>query len=173
MAEYRWVNRVLEKQCSICEKWKPLEGYYKTTKGGVWAGCKVCTGTQQAARIQSNDTKKREKAAQVEAWRERNPDKCKVYKRTSDLRRAYGLSREEYESLLQAQNNTCAICGHAFKSSKHTHVDHDHSTGAVRAILCLNCNRGLGAFSDNPLLLQKAHEYLVEHSSHEGGVGSA
>lgn len=78
------------------------------------------------------------------------------------LKRDYGLTREQYESMLRAQNDCCAICAVAFASlpSKKTHVDHCHHTGRVRGILCHKCNLGVGMFDDNAENLSKAIAYL-------------
>jgi hypothetical protein len=43
------------------------------------------------------------------------------------------------------------------------HVDHDHVTGAVRALLCFDCNAGVGKFRDDPTLLRTAGRYVLEH----------
>lgn len=80
----------------------------------------------------------------------RSPDgcasTCKVCRREYDLLRRYGLTRASYDALLTEQQGVCAICattdpgrGHRFFS-----VDHDHSTGEVRGLLCNNCNVGIG-----------------------------
>lgn len=58
--------------------------------------------------------------------------------------------------MLAAQGGGCAIC--VVKDA--THVDHDHVTGKVRALLCATCNTGLGMFSDNPDILSNAAGYL-------------
>jgi hypothetical protein len=54
--------------------------------------------------------------------------------------------------MLEVQGGLCAVC----KAAPAVHVDHDHVTGAVRALLCFNCNGGLGQFKDNPELLHAA-----------------
>jgi hypothetical protein len=55
-----------------------------------------------------------------------------------------------------AQNGLCLICA----SAPADHVDHDHATGAIRGMLCFNCNGGLGQFKDNPDVVAKALAYL-------------
>ena len=80
--------------------------------------------------------------------------------RTYHLTRRYGISAEEADLMLEAQNCVCAIC----TAAPAAHVDHDHATGAVRALLCFNCNGGLGQFKDDPLLLHAAAYYVRFHT---------
>jgi hypothetical protein len=68
----------------------------------------------------------------------------------------FGIDPVELEALLEAQHNCCAICDRP----NPTHIDHDHRTGRVRGVLCLNCNTGLGQFRDDAERLTKAAEYL-------------
>lgn len=72
------------------------------------------------------------------------------------LKWKYGLSVEDKEKLRDGQNNVCAICA----LEKFLCVDHCHKTSKVRGLLCHDCNKGLGNFSDNPALLDKAASYL-------------
>ncbi|MCM4077602.1 endonuclease VII domain-containing protein [Paractinoplanes hotanensis] len=72
------------------------------------------------------------------------------------LRARYGIGQVEFDDLLWRQGNVCAIC----RAPDPQHVDHDHRTGAVRGILCFNCNGGLGQFRDNQDYLAGAIEYL-------------
>lgn len=62
--------------------------------------------------------------------------------------------------MLREQDALCAICHKAPAA----HVDHDHKTGAVRALLCFNCNGGLGQFRDDPVVLRAAADYVEEHA---------
>lgn len=57
---------------------------------------------------------------------------------------------------VSAEGQVCALCG----STKRLSVDHDHTSGKVRGILCSNCNTGLGLFKEQPMLLRKAAVYL-------------
>lgn len=76
------------------------------------------------------------------------------------LKAKYGLTVEAFAWACHAQGFGCAICREPLDFAKLTHVDHDHRTGAVRAILCAHCNRGLGAFRDSTEFLAAAIQYL-------------
>jgi len=81
------------------------------------------------------------------------------------LRKTYGITLEEYRQMFVDQDNKCAICRmDGFKICKDAKallvVDHCHSTGKVRGLLCHNCNRGLGLFQDNKQHLGAAIEYI-------------
>lgn len=80
------------------------------------------------------------------------------------LKRAYALSLEEYEKLLEQHDHKCAICGSTgftiHPNGPLLVVDHDHKTGKVRGMLCHNCNRALGLFQDNIDALKQAIRYL-------------
>lgn len=68
------------------------------------------------------------------------------------------LSPEEYNMLLQHQGGVCAVCGR--KSRERLVIDHDHSSGRVRGLLCNPCNLGLGLFKDDQKRFLAAVEYL-------------
>lgn len=74
----------------------------------------------------------------------------------------YGLTVEEFHSMLEKQDYTCPICKRSLDESKlkGTAVDHCHTTGRVRGILHSTCNMGLGQFEDNPQFLRAAADYL-------------
>jgi hypothetical protein len=105
-------------------------------------------------------------------WRRSNPARCKEYRRRdkaknpqrhvdANLRRAYGIGRNDAEAMLVEQGGGCAICRKTLAfPDKFTHVDHCHTTGAVRGILCGSCNFMLGYAKDNPGTLLAAVEYL-------------
>jgi hypothetical protein len=76
-------------------------------------------------------------------------------------KRRYGLSGEEYVAMLDRQNGSCAVCG----STKRLCVDHDHSTGAIRKILCDFCNKALGMVEDDAQRLRALADYIESHIS--------
>jgi hypothetical protein len=87
------------------------------------------------------------------------------YRRDVVLRRNYGISEAEYDAMLAAQNGGCALCGSPPKpggtgAASRLHVDHDHVTKRVRALLCTRCNIGIGHFCENPALMRAAADYV-------------
>ena len=85
------------------------------------------------------------------------PDKNKNHK----LKRAYGISLEDYTEMLSEQEGCCAICmRHHSLFTRKLSVDHDHQTGKIRGLLCKDCNTSLGQFNDDVDTLLKAVSYL-------------
>ena len=85
------------------------------------------------------------------------------------LRATFGITLEDYDNKLEEQNNSCAICGrkHRLETQRSLAVDHCHTTGLVRGLLCMNCNTAIGHFRDDKTLLQKAIDYLSTHHPEE------
>jgi len=82
-------------------------------------------------------------------------------RRRRRLWREYQMSLEDYNNLLELQNNCCAICNiNQEKIIIKLCVDHNHETGSVRGLLCSNCNSGIGFLKDNPDLIFNAIKYL-------------
>ena len=85
------------------------------------------------------------------------------YARKDLLRKLYGITLEQYQELLAAQDGVCAICRQPPRGKrKFLVVDHDHETGQIRGLLCVTCNIGLGALRDRTDLLQAALVYLEQ-----------
>jgi len=82
--------------------------------------------------------------------------------RKENLMKRYGISLEDYDSMLVEQGFVCAICGKECRKNLWLSVDHNHKNGEVRGLLCDDCNNGLAKFFDDVDLLQKAIEYLNE-----------
>ena len=94
------------------------------------------------------EVKKQKAYESLPAIRDRN----KFY----EAKRSYGIAPDEYVFLTERADGVCEVCGGSYKLS----IDHCHSTGDIRGLLCHYCNMGLGAFKDNESLLHKAVAYL-------------
>jgi hypothetical protein len=75
------------------------------------------------------------------------------------LRRRYGIGAADVDRMIAEQGGMCPIC----RKRAAVHVDHDHATGKVRAIVCELCNGGLGQLKDNPELIRNAIAYLERY----------
>lgn len=122
--------------------------------------------------------------ARQRAWFLKNREKMKAYHRAWRNKRGpehmrglymkyrFGLTMDQYKSLLAIQGGGCAICGGPETGNgrwhgnagklRHFTVDHDHLTDSVRGLLCRRCNRALGLFKDDPNHLLSAFRYLAE-----------
>lgn len=90
------------------------------------------------------------------------PEKAEKSVRSSQLKKKYGLTPAEYDLLFSSQKGLCAICGEL--SDRRLDVDHCHTSGKIRALLCRYCNLGIGNFKDSIYKLLKAVDYLKEHN---------
>jgi hypothetical protein len=75
-------------------------------------------------------------------------------------RREHGISADDVDAMIEAQGGVCAICGRTPKRAASWHVDHEHATGAIRGMLCIDCNQGIGKFHEDPGRLRAAADYL-------------
>ena len=128
------------KVCSKCNVGKPVSEYH-TQHGKPRPECKQCRSEYRRASYRRN--KAREDANNREVA----------------LRLKYGIDSREYNAMLERQGGCCAICN-TKPTSKRLAVDHCHTTGAVRGLLCDRCNRGLGYFKDSIASLKAAADYL-------------
>lgn len=107
-----------------------------------------------AAHYQRNLKRRRERAAD-------DPVGWRAQKRKHELSAKYGLSQERYDAMLQEQGNACASCRGDFAATPC--VDHDHGTGAVRALLCSPCNKAAGLLGDSSARADSVARYLRKH----------
>ena len=98
----------------------------------------------------------------------RNNPNFKASKRAYALRTKYGITNEDYDKLVEKQNNCCDICGKSRSEfEKEFFIDHDHTTKKVRGLLCLWCNTVIGFAKDNIETLKNAITYLKKHKQSE------
>ena len=132
--------RLLDRTCPKCGKKIPL-----TQPGAGSTYCRPCGNTYKRERTLNP----KHKASSVAAQR-------KI---------TYGLGSDEFQLLVEAQNNRCAICNQPETATRRGKtrtlcVDHNHKTGAIRGLLCNRCNTALGLIDDSPITLDKAVKYL-------------
>ena len=102
--------------------------------------------------------------AEYQRWyRKNNPEVGSKAQRKWRLKTLYDMTPEEYEHMSEQQGHVCAICEQP-QTNKALAVDHNHTTGEVRGLLCENCNRALGKFKDDARLIEKALDYIEEHT---------
>jgi len=79
------------------------------------------------------------------------------------LKSKYGINKEEYNTMLEEQDFSCKICNaHIAELDRKLYVDHCHTTGKVRGLLCITCNTGIGMLKDDIEILENAIKYLKE-----------
>lgn len=154
---------VRARACTGCGEVKPLTDYYAHPRhaDGYQRRCKACvirlTNEARTRRRAEGREKPRvrddaQRAYEAE-WRAANRDKALTAQRKSK----YGITDIEFRTLLAEQGGRCRICLGEMTSP---HVDHCHTSGRVRGLLCGPCNRAIGLLKDDPDAAQRAAEYL-------------
>ena len=171
-----------EKTCKKCGLIKPLHQFHAASamRDGHRNECRTCWRAVCRARYRKDPKRA---IANVQKWREENPDKYKAWlkrnreenkekrreqSRRTHLHRKYGLTQNLFEALVSAQLGNCAICG--ANEDLNLHVDHDHVTEKVRGLLCGKCNKAIGLLNDNPETLRVAANYLERAKSFYAGT---
>jgi hypothetical protein len=162
------------KRCSICNEWKEYSEFtrHSTMRDGYLKQCKKCKNQQSRDKTKNRNEMSEEELLQARFKDKKKYDNLVSNKRRNQkrrrtmrslhLRRTYGMTIEEYESIYKAQDGCCGICGakEIETPRKVLSVDHCHETGRIRGLLCDRCNLGIGMLGDNLQSLQRAVEYL-------------
>jgi len=133
--------------------------------------CKTCESNISKTKLKNlTPDQLLERKKERSLWR-KNSSSDKVTRRNSFLKLMYGITLTEYSEMFEEQNGMCKICKKEESTlspqrryTRTLSVDHCHSTGKVRGLLCKCCNTGLGAFSDNIEVLTSAIKYLNQFS---------
>lgn len=97
-------------------------------------------------------------------WSKNNKERSGRSIRNSHLKKAYGITLNEYEDLFEKQGGLCSICSQPERINKaYLAVDHCHTTGKVRGLLCQACNVTLGKVEERVDILLAMVEYLRKH----------
>jgi hypothetical protein len=103
-------------------------------------------------------------------WAANNREHLSRLNWLGSIKRAYGITSEQYDAMWRKQDGRCAICGEP-ERARRLGVDHCHVTGRVRGLLCRNCNSGLGHFRDRPSFISSAIQYLSSTPAAMYGAG--
>ena|ERR1035438_2081012 len=144
-------------RCTACGLVKPLLAFSvnRTRSLKIQSECKTCKNTFH------------------KQWK-KTPN-GRLSRKKGRIKEIFNISFDEYMNIMQSlwikQKGCCAICGDVGTSyGKHLqedpttlHLDHNHTTGQLRSLLCSTCNTSLGGFKDDHILLNKAAEYLKSY----------
>jgi hypothetical protein len=103
-------------------------------------------------------------------WRNNNPEKDAEHRQRARAR-FHGIELEDFERILAEQGQCCGLCGKNLRDRRDRQIDHCHTTGRVRGVLCFTCNKGLGMLGDNESGLLRAVDYLRGHKFDTRYVG--
>jgi hypothetical protein len=136
------------KICPQCKQNKPLELFnrHKGTKDGRYSWCKQCSKLDKLKAHAENPLKRKER----------------------QLKKNYGITMEDFNRMHSEQAGLCAVCHKPETSTRdgkvmQLSVDHDHTTKAVRALLCSGCNTSLGLLNEDETLILNLANYIKSH----------
>ena len=152
-------------RCTLCREMLPRDAYgyrglnaRKGLREGADYYCKACRSAYHAERM--SDPERRRRAAEAKRRsKERNPDGVWA----SYIAKTFGITADDYYRMLEEQGGVCAICGSdepRGRSKVKFSIDHCHTTGKVRGLLCGPCNTGIGHLKDDVTVLAAAIDYL-------------
>jgi hypothetical protein len=161
----------ISKHCRVCLEDKPGVEFTqdRNKPDGRDTKCKACSAIESRQyRVDHGD---RVRLSQSRSYLRNYTETTRPYK----LRKLYGLTRAQYDALSVAQNGVCAVCGNpetglannGTGARKGLAVDHCHTTGTVRGLLCCECNKGIGSLKDDPVRLRAAADYIERHALRE------
>lgn len=125
--------------CTKCCEYKDSSEFYKNKENNTY--CRPCV----------RDRKRQYYQANIDAYK------------NSKLLRNFGINLSQYNQLFTEQEGCCAVCKkHQINFSRALAVDHCHTTGKIRGLLCGNCNRAIGLLQDSSTVVAQAALYLMD-----------
>ena len=177
----KYLPEIKEKKCCYCKELKSINNFDKNYSryDNYSTGCKSCRAKRLKHKkqklIQNQDyiipiEKKCNHCLITKPIYDFHIDKNHITKHATCCKKCHkeknknnrfsrykDFSKEQYEEMYKQQNGKCSLCN---KMYIQLHIDHCHSTGIVRGLLCSSCNSALGKFGDNIEGLQKAIDYI-------------
>ncbi len=150
------------KRCPACDAVRSVSLFYrkntKTARG--WAWDSHCIECRRAYCREYGAASKEARNARLKKWRLKNPGAASRADRRTRLKRKYGITPECVEKMRAAQGGCCAICD---RKTTRLFVDHCHTTGRVRALLCQTCNTFLGWYEKKADTILNFQNYVDKH----------
>lgn len=158
--------------CSKCKRAKLIDEFRKRPgrsesgrRFGRWSHCKSCEDEYRKSPT-GRELQNTRMRAFTSRLRMNDLPRLRSRERQHNLQRKYGLTIAEYEAMVAAQNGVCAIClkPPTKGNGKKLCIDHCHTTGKIRGLLCCACNSAIGNMEDSIERLESAKEYLRKHT---------
>ena len=182
IAQKRWQTLAPEKRCYLCGNTKAIEhfrkvNYITSTGKQSWhfsSGCMECERQKDRERYQNNrehekarqreynKNHKQERTATAKRYRERNPEKVKLWQKWGWSRareRLYGIDVVAFDAFMERHGNRCNICDSTGDAARLC-IDHCHKTGKLRGVLCAGCNLAVGNIREDAARARRLAEYI-------------
>lgn len=160
------------KTCSVCKQEQPVLAFHldRTSRKmhQRMSQCKLCRRQKGMDFYYKNRSRRLE-----ETKRYRQTEKGKEVHKKAIMKHRFGITPDMRNIMFLNQQGLCAICGkeetdkHPDGTIKYLSIDHNHTTGKIRALLCGNCNKMLGHAKEDIDILLNAAEYLKKHNHKE------
>ncbi len=175
------MSEVYAKTCVACGEQKDIEAFNRdrSRPSGRHPYCKACVS---ASRKQAEPAPRRthckngHELTPENTYRSRRQLHCRTcqqkysqkWKHETQILWKYGIGADDYDALLATQGGVCAICGGTNQGVRLV-IDHNHTTGQVRGLLCAQCNFAVGHLGDDPERARRLADY-IEHPPAEGFI---
>ena len=164
------------KICKTCKQnLKTTDFYTRTYASGevkLWNECKNCANIRtRENRLKRRKTNASEYYSKSRAYGKKRYKHDKEAHKNRGLKKKYGITLDDWLHIFEEQGGRCAICrdkGEKEISDKYRKkgmlaVDHCHTTGKVRGLLCRKCNMAIGGLKDDLTIIQRAYDYILRH----------
>jgi hypothetical protein len=152
--------------CTKCNTNKDASKFHKDKKkvSGLTSWCKECRNTARAGHYWKDPEAGRNRTKEYRS--SLTKEQRYLQNRNTKLKQAYGISHADYVEMLEKQNYKCACCGitNKYAGVKGLVVDHNHTTGEIRELLCSQCNTALGLLKENEEVVSNMLEYIRKHN---------
>lgn len=151
------------KRCVACSAVKSVSLFYrrKTRTARGWAWAAYCIECSRAGCRDYGSSNKPRRNARLRSWRKKNPEAARRNDNIKRLKHDYGLTPERVNEMRISQGGRCAICD---KATSRLFIDHCHTKGHVRALICPTCNTFLGWYEKKADTILKFQDYIAKHA---------